>query len=282
MPPPLLIVDVSALAYRALHTTGDLSHEGVATGVTFGVFREVMGLMEDFGTSRVAWCFDGGCGKRRELSPTYKAARRDRELTEEEAEARRACREQIDAMQKDYLPAAGFRNLFRRSGYEADDVIASVSLSLPETDRAVIVSGDHDLFQLLRCNVSQWLPVRKRMVTAASFEAEWGVPPGAWPKVLAIAGCDGDGVEGIRGVGEKTAVKWLRGTLKPGSVKWEAIRAGMSRAKENDRLVRLPFPGVGRFELAEGERIDWGPVLRRLGMGTLDGKFGKTRQENET
>ncbi|MBU1079257.1 MAG: hypothetical protein KKB59_02090, partial [Spirochaetes bacterium] len=65
---PWLLLDVSALAYRALFSIGgDLSHRGVKTGVVFGVFRAVLELMELHDTHRTVWCFDRGCGKRLEL-----------------------------------------------------------------------------------------------------------------------------------------------------------------------------------------------------------------------
>jgi len=259
-----LLIDTSALAYRAWHTTGGLSHGGVETGVAFGVFREVLKLEAEFVIRRIVWCFDGGCECRRAVSPEYKVARPG------DGADREAVAGQIKELYRRWLPAVGFRNLLRRRGFEADDVIAAVVGGLPPADEAVIVSGDHDLWQLLRPGVSVYAPVKGRLTTDESFRAEWGLEPRDWAKVLAIAGCPGDGVRGIDGVGEKSAAQWLAGRLDPKGKRWAAIRDGWQRIGANDRLVRLPFPGVGRFDLADdADVVDWRPVLKELGMRSL-------------
>jgi 5'-3' exonuclease len=265
---PALLIDVSCLAYRAFHTTGDLSHEGVRTGVLFGVFRSAMDLMELFATDRVAWCFDRGYVGRSELYPPYKTGRR--QMTDEEAEAHQTLRDQLRELHKTWLPRIGFENVFSQKGYEADDVIASACQSNP--GRMVIVSSDSDLFQLLSSSVSIWNPIRKREVTSGEFSLEWGVAPSMWADVKALAGCSSDGVEGIRGVGEKTAAKFLNGKLQPGSKAYESIVTHNDVWRRNLPLVRLPFPGINRFEMVEDGEICWEPVLEELGMTSLMGK----------
>ena len=273
---PLLLIDVSGLAYRAVYTTGGLSHGGIGTGVVFGVVRTVMDLMDLFSTDRAAWCFDGGYQKRLEISPVYKRHRVDVPSTGEgqaRAEAREAVWEQTRMMYREWLPLAGFGNLFRRKGYEADDVIAAVCRDWG--GQKVIVSGDNDLWQLIDGTTCIWR-AKGKLVTSRSFVDEWGIDPTMWADVKAIAGCPGDNVIGVRGVGEKTAAKFLAGRLKPESRAYRAIVENNDVWRRNLELVRLPFPGVGRFELREDDSVDWEPLLDRLGMGSIrrDGKYG--------
>jgi len=110
----------------------------------------------------------------------------------------------------------------------------------------------------------------KMMLTEAWLIGEYGIAPSQWADVKAIAGCSSDGVEGVRGVGEKTAAKFLRGNLKPASKAHQAIVAGNNVWRRNLPLVRLPFPGVGKFDLESDSELDWNPTFYKLGMSSLE------------
>ncbi len=281
----LLLIDVSNLAYRAFHTTGDLSFEGIKTGVVYGLFRDVLILQELYQTKRIAFCFDGGCRARRNIFPGYKFGRRRESMDEEEIEARDCLYRQIDLLRTDYLSAIGFRNVFCQSGYEADDVIASICKGLPAGDRATIVSTDADLYQLLVCSrIDIWNPQRKKPITENSFRSEHGISPTLWAQVKAIAGCSGDGVPGFEGVGEKTAIKFLLGSLKPESKAFKKIVTGYQVRERNLKLVLLPFPGTEKFEIKTDEvtekRWDW--MLNELSMKKLrDRAVGVRNRKDE-
>jgi DNA polymerase-1 len=272
-----LLLDVSNMAYRAFYTTGDLSHEGAKTGVAFGVLRDVLNLQDLHQPKETIFCFDVGRSKRREIDPRYKRRKRPGNAFEEEARSnRRKVRRQVDKLRTKILPAIGFRNLFWQEGYEADDVIASVCGSLPDDARAVIVSTDEDLFQLLREDwVAIWNPTTKRAVTAESFRREWDVEPEQWADVKALAGCKGDNVIGIDGVGNKTAARYLSGTLKPSTKAWMRIERKGLVWNDNLPLTQLPLLGVRRFELRK-DRVTpgrWNRVLEKLGIKSLMGRM---------
>jgi len=81
-------------------------------------------------------------------------------------------------------------------------------------------------------------------MTSSSFMAEYRIPARDWATVKAIAGCPGDGVIGVRGVGELTAIKYLLGELA-GGCKERLIETGdLYIIPRNYKLVRLPYPGV--------------------------------------
>jgi len=264
----LLLLDTNYLCYRAYYTTGHLSHEGMGTGVMYGVIQAVESLQDLFDTKRVVFAFDHGCGKRRELFPEYKANRRKKELTEEEQESLKDFRKQINGLRDKYLSAMGYRNVFHQKGYEADDVIASVAEHQRRTSDIVIVSSDKDLWQLLCHGVRCFNPQTKQITTEKSFFVEWGIYPEIWSHVKSIAGDVSDGIPGIVGVGLKTATKWFTGGLGKDTKAYRKIDEGIGIHNRNMKLIRLPFPGVETFKLREDKvtREKREKVLAELGF----------------
>jgi DNA polymerase-1 len=100
-------------------------------------------------------------------------------------------------------------------GYEADDVLATFvehALKLPDLE-VVIVTGDKDLLQLVgpRVRVLSVLGRTGERVVydEAKVRERWGVEPAQIPDVLALMGDSIDNIPGVKGVGEKTAVKLI-------------------------------------------------------------------------
>lgn len=275
-----LIIDVSNLAYRAFHTVGGLSYEGAATGVLYGIFRDIIVLKDRFEPDRIAFCFDSKTHKRREVYPEYKANRR-KPQTDEMVAARTELYRQLNDLRNSHLPNIGYYNVFYEEGYEADDLIASICFGLEERKKAglpvggdvVIVSTDQDLFQLLRCGrVLIYNPVKKKVMTEDSFSDEYGIRPGWWSMVKALAGCTGDGVPGIPGVGEKTAIKYLTFKLKCTAKAFKAIASGYWRIRDrNFKLVSLPFDGTPELKLTDDRptMAGWNAVMGELGFESL-------------
>ena len=116
---------------------------------------------------------------------------------------------------------------------------------------------------------------KNRLYTAADFEREWGVKPSFWPSVKAIAGCSGDNVRGIVGVGERTAVKFLKCELKDSSKKYRDIVEGTDTVRTNWPLVKLPYVKmVEEEDLPElrEDRLTWqkcSAVFRQYGFESL-------------
>lgn len=272
---PWLLLDCNFLCYRAYHAIGDrLTFMDEPTSVVYGFLKDAAALMDEFQTRRVVFAFDRGCGKRRQIDPEYKAGRDQAHAddTEEEQRERREFLFQVRRLRQLYLPKLGYRNVFSEEGYEADDVIASVvEWSLGEEDSAVIVSSDQDLWQLVRERVVCYNPRTRRVVDRDGFVAKWGIEPPLWAHVKALAGCPGDGVVGLRGIGEVTAAKWFRAVLKPTTEAYRKINEGLHVHNRNLPLVRLPFDGCPVFKLREDEVTPerWQELAERLGMRSL-------------
>lgn len=265
-----LIIDVSCLCYRFFHVIGDLTYGHIKTGVVYGFLRQVIELQDLFRTRDVAFCFDVGESKRVQLFEGYKAHRRQRRLADPEvARLRDQLDSQITFLRTRYLPAIGYKNVFGIQGYEADDLIARLA---KRVESAIIVSSDHDLFQLISPNVRLWRPSKNKMLTLGRFRQEYGIEPSQWALVKALCGCSTDEIPGIKGVGEKTAIKYLNGELPVSSKAYKRIDDAPNEDYErNYKLVRLPLPSTPELHLqADALSLKgWRKVCDHLGMKTL-------------
>lgn len=99
-------------------------------------------------------------------------------------------------------------------------------------------------------------PVYKQSFTAKDFTAKWGLEPEQWGIVKAMAGCSGDGVEGIPMIGEKTAAKFLKGELRQTTKTFSKIIDADDIVLRNVALVVLPFSGTGQMEVSGDSRVD--------------------------
>lgn len=270
-----LIFDCNYLCHRAFYAMKNLSWEEVKTGVIYGVFRDICTLQSLFNTPHVAFCFDSVKSLRRLVYPNYKWDRQTPDNMEEQ-DAKDELSRQIRLLRREYLYEIGYRNVFSQRGYEADDLIASIVLhSLTKKDDAVIVSSDHDLYQLLTPRVCMYNPHHKNTITHESFYQEYKVSPTQWVDVKAIAGCNTDKIRGIAGVGEKTAAKFINGTLKPKAKTFQSIVHGDAIWKGNRRLVLLPYPGTKNCNLQKDEvtKRKWLRMVDGLGMKSMHTEF---------
>jgi 5'-3' exonuclease len=270
-----LILDTNYLAYRAFYSTGELAWGDEATGVIFGVLRDIGTFRELFATDNIIFCFDSRESIRCTISPTYKEKRRIEEATwDDETRARKAgMREQVLRLRRQHLPGIGYANVFQARGYEADDVIASVCQTLPGGDERIIISADEDLWQLLDADTICYNPGKRQVTDLVGFREKWGIEPGQWPDVKALAGCSSDDVRGIIGVGEATAARYLRGELPRTGKLYGKIHSqtGQRVWRRNLPLVRLPYEGTPIFTVGADTvtPATWAAVADGLGFASL-------------
>lgn len=266
-----LVLDSHFLCYRAFHTAKELTWKGKSTGVIFGFLKDISRLKDEFHTDRIAFCFEHPHLYRRDVYPQYKMKRR-KELTSEEQEGFQQFKHQIKKLRTEYLPRIGFNNVFSARGMESDDLMATICKDIPDDEEVILVTADSDMWQCLKHNVSIYSPITRKLFTGEKFVADHMIAPSQWAWVKAIAGCSSDGVEGIKGVGEKTALKYLGGTLKNDASIYQAIKRDWdSIVKRNLKLVTLPWVGCPVPLLQEDELDvkEWREVCSELGMRSL-------------
>jgi len=267
---PLLVLDVNYLCHRVFHSFGELSWEGDSTGVLFGFLKSITTLKETFQTDRIAFCFDSSISLRRHFYPHYKKKRHAVERTQEQRHAYERLIAQMSDLRQKHLPNVGFKNVFCFEGMEADDILARIAEGVSDGQEMCLVTGDSDLFQCLRFNVFIYSPQKNRIFTDVWFIKEYGILPQQWALVKAIAGCPTDEVKGVGGVGEKTALKYVRGELPKDSKAYKVIASAASReiVRRNKGLVLLPLARCPVPVIVEDSvsRKAWQTMCDKLGM----------------
>lgn len=268
---PLLVLDSHYLCHRAFHVTQGLSWEGKATGVVFHFLKTITSLKNEFLTDRIAFCFEHPHLFRREIYPSYKMRRKERTAREEAGRTQLAI--QISELRKRYLPEIGFKNIFCFRGFESDDIMASIALNCPPDEEVILVTSDSDLYQCLDQKVSIYTPQKQMILSLRWFVKKYGIFPKRWAQVKAMAGCSTDEVQGIKGVGELTALAYLKGELGEHTRAYKAIISLDSQAlvRRNRELVCLPFKGCPVPCIQDDEANDrtWRKVCLSLGMRTI-------------
>jgi DNA polymerase-1 len=221
----LLLVDGSSYLYRAFHALPALANaQGEPTGAIYGVVNMLRRLLADYPAGHVAVVFDArGPTFRNEIFPEYKAHRPP--MAEELVAQVPPLFEIVRALG---LP------LVQVSGVEADDVIATlVEVARRAGLGAVISSGDKDLAQLVGPGVVLVNTMSETVLDEAGVAEKFGIPPHLMVDYLALMGDTVDNVPGIKGVGPKTAAKWL---LEYGSLDGLVARAGEVKGKVGEAL----------------------------------------------
>ncbi|HZI22094.1 MAG TPA: DNA polymerase I [Gemmatimonadales bacterium] len=226
--PTLYLVDGYALIYRAFFAMIArplTTRRGENTSAAWGVTNFLLRLFERRRPDYLAWVQDMGQSFRQQAYPEYKATRQ--KLTDELQQDFDRSLERIQQI------LAAFRvSVIGVEGFEADDVIGTLSAAAPPRGLSVvIVSGDKDFYQLIGPGVALLNPgrggpaaVEEHWVDQSNASERLGVPPERVVDYLALVGDTSDNVPGVRGVGEKTALELLKtfGDL-------DAILAGADR-----------------------------------------------------
>jgi len=216
--PTFLLIDGHSLAFRAFyafgkHPEGGLrTSTGVPTSICFGFLKALIEMLDREKPAAVAIAFDLAIPTfRHEIDDTYKANR---------AETPESFIPDMQNLQK--VLAAMNLPAITQAGFEADDVLGTLSqVASAEGYTVKILSGDRDLFQLVdadkRISVLN-LGQKDKIVEyhADEVKARLGVTPEQVVDYKALCGDTSDNIPGVRGIGDKTAIKLIEeyGTLE--------------------------------------------------------------------
>jgi 5'-3' exonuclease len=196
----LLLIDYSSLLYRAFHSIP----ESVPANAVYGFLGMLTRLLADRRPTQLGIGVDEDWRPafRVEALPTYKAHR-----VSDEADPV----EEQEALGREILQALGIA-VVGAAGYEGEDVIAS--LTARARGRVEIVSGDRDLFALVRDpDVRVLYPVKGvselTEVDEAEIQRRFGIPGRAYLDYAILRGDPSDGLPGVPGIGSKTAARLI-------------------------------------------------------------------------
>jgi len=243
----LLLIDGHSMAYRAFYALpaeNFTTASGQHTNAIYGFATMLLSLLSSEKPTHVAVAFDVSRKTfRSEIFPEYKA---NRAKTPDEF------RSQMSYLHE--LVSAFGITQFEVEGYEADDVIATITKRAEKEDAEVFIcTGDRDSFQLVNDKTTVLYPKRGvsdlARMTPDAVQEKYGMSPAQYPDFAALRGDPSDNLPSIPGVGEKTAAKWVveYGSLqellsnvdKVGGKVGQSLRDSIDNVIRNRELTQL-------------------------------------------
>jgi 5'-3' exonuclease len=189
----ICLIDLSSIFRMHWHAT---EHEEISEAYK-KTCNDIFAVITSY--DHVGICIDSPPYLRQELDPQYKAHR-------EKAPA--VMHEQLAAVIQHFRDEGW--HVFGAEGYEADDIICKLVECLTmHKSEITIYSSDKDLLQLVGDKVSAISVMTKQKFTPTEIVEKFGVLPHQIHDMLALTGDKSDNVPGVKGVGPKTAAKWI-------------------------------------------------------------------------
>ena len=246
-PPAVHLIDASYFVFRAYYSVGleMTDGDGQPVNALYGFGRFLGDLLEEARPEHVAVAFDESLTTsfRNAIYPAYKKNREPAppELKRQFGLCRELCR---------LLGLAEFGS----PTHEADDIIGTIATRLRASGhRAVLVTRDKDLAQLVRDGDHYWDYAGERRYAYADIEGQFGVRPERMADFLALTGDSVDNIPGVPGVGPKTAAALLRDFTS-----LEEIYEGL------ERVASLPIRGAAKLAGKLTQHRDAAYFARRL------------------
>jgi len=204
----VILVDGNNLMFRSFYATlysGSMmtNKEGFPTNALFGFVNMINKIIHEEKPEYIMVAFDIGKTFRHEKYDYYKGKR---------DETPDDLKKQFPIAKK-ILTAMGIK-YFEIEGYEADDIIGTFAKKIDELDEFVgtIISSDKDLLQLISNDIEVKLLKQKDYIRMNKevFQNTYGLEPIKMIDLKSLMGDASDNIPGVKGIGEKTAIKLLQ------------------------------------------------------------------------
>ncbi len=207
--PSFMLVDGMALLFRAFYATGMTGQfmynsKGVPTNGVQGFLKHLLLAADRFGPEHMAVCWDMGSKTfRTEMFEAYKSNRS--KPPEELIPQFDLVKEAVSAFD---IPNYGI------AGFEADDCIGTLARLHSREYQVNILTGDQDFLQLIDEGITVTLLKKGygnyEVHDEASFFSWKGIKPAQMVDLKGLMGDTADNYPGVKGIGEKTAIKLLQ------------------------------------------------------------------------
>jgi DNA polymerase-1 len=255
----LFLIDGNSLAYRAFFALPETiaTSDGRPTNAIFGFASMLVKILTEYGPKATIVVWDAGMSGREQQYEPYKAERKPRpDLLAEQWP-------QLEPL----VEAFGYTNV-RVEGYEADDVIASLTERAKEAGIDVmVVTGDRDAYQLPDDGRVRVMTTSRGITDTRVYDREgvverYGVPPELVPDFIGLKGDTSDNIPGVPGIGDKTAAQLLQqfGSLEQvlahvddisGKKRQENLRENSELARVSKQLATLKRDIEAGIDVAE-------------------------------
>lgn len=245
----LLVVDGSNLLFQMFYgmPARIIGKHGKPIHGTLGFVGALLKMLRIVRPTHAVVLFDGACKNGRcDVDESYKANRPDYSEMPEEETPFSQLSDIFAALDELHIPFA------ETTECETDDWVAAYALRYGEENEVVIASFDSDFFQLINAHVSvlRYRGDQTQICDGEFLFKRFGIPPSLYAEFKCLVGDNADNVEGIKGIGPKTAA-WLLNEfgsldellknaeqIKRPSVR-QAILDGVDRLEKNRRLIIL-------------------------------------------
>ncbi|RDC49223.1 DNA polymerase I, partial [Acinetobacter sp. RIT592] len=202
----LIIIDGNSIVNRAFYALPDLTNKkGLHTNAIFGFTNMLFKLIDTYKPTHISVAFDKKAPTFRHLEyKEYKAGRK--KMPDE-------LKQQLEPL-KNLLDAFNINRL-EIEGYEADDIIGTVSLKAEQDGYKVyIVTGDKDAIQLAS-KTTTTLITKKGVGEVEEYdfnkvEEKYGMTPTQFIDLKGLMGDKSDNIPGVPGIGEVTGIKLIK------------------------------------------------------------------------
>jgi 5'-3' exonuclease (including N-terminal domain of PolI) len=268
----LYLFDGSAFLYRSFFALPSLStSSGFPTGAIYGFLRSILAIIKTEKPNYMAIAFDLPAPTQRKLA--YSEYKSKRPPTPDPLKV------QIPVI-KELINLLGVK-LLEMPGYEADDLIAYLTQKAKkEGFKVKIYSPDKDVLQLVEgSQVVVINPISEEVFDENKVIEKFGVPPQKLADYLALVGDKTDNIEGVKGVGPKTAINLLNtfGSVEDILARWDEFKRLFPQAEKNSLelsywLVKLRPPEDLNIDIGELKRKEPNLSLLRKKLEGLEMK----------
>lgn len=205
----ILLIDGNSMANRAFYATmGRMmkTPTGISTNAVYGFFQIMFKTIEEEKPDKIIVAFDiSSSEKRTKIFNEYKAGRH--KTPEDLTIQFPIIKELLKTMN---IP------IVQKDGIEADDILGAIAKKEGKKgNKIIILTGDRDYFQLVDINVNIRYP--KTIMGKTEYiiydnykiNEEYGLTPEKLIEVKALMGDASDNIPGVKGIGEKTALKLI-------------------------------------------------------------------------
>lgn len=231
----LILIDSNAIMHRAYHALPPLStKKGELVNAVYGFTSTLLSVIENFKPDYIAASFDlAGPTFRHEEYKDYKATR-----TKAPDEFYQQIPRVKELVENFNIP------IYEKQGYEADDIIGTLSVQAEKNENLeiLIVTGDLDTLQLVTPKTNVYT-MRRGLSDSVLYDKEkvlerYGLLPSQIIDLKGLRGDPSDNIPGVKGIGEKTATELLKkyGNIENVYQNIEEIKGSVKDKLEKDRL----------------------------------------------
>lgn len=246
-----LIFDGNALVHRAFHALPPLTtKDGTIVNAVYGFTTILLRVLKELKPKYVAVTFDLP-------GPTF----RHKEFKEYKAQRVKQPQELYDQilLVKELVEAFPLK-IYEANGFEADDVIGTLTKEIGDTIENIVVTGDMDTLQLVDNQTKIYTlkhGLSESMIyDATAVKARYGLTPNQMIDYKALRGDPSDNIPGVKGIGEKTAAELIRD--------FDSLDNLYKELKDNSQKAAAIKPRIRELLIEQKKQAEFSKMLSTI------------------